>query len=84
MVERVARALAVDLNAATNFDDAVSRDLWFAAARAAIAAMREPDQQMLNAVGAVATPFWIKTWAKMIDAALAEESPPAADSLPTT
>jgi hypothetical protein len=43
-------------------------------ARAAIAAMRVPDEAMLNAVGAVATTFWIKTWAKMIDAALAEES----------
>ena len=41
-------------------------------ARAAIEAMRVPDERMLNAVGAVATKFWLQTWGRMIDAALAQ------------
>ena len=45
-----------------------------------IRAMRVPNQQMLNAVGATATEFWLKTWEKMINAALDEEEDDEADS----
>ena len=65
MVERVARAIASHVGYAD--------DDWFKygpAARAAIAAMREPTEEMLKA--AYAKAFDKEIWQAMIDAALSE------------
>jgi len=64
MVERVARALQQEMGTAP-FDEATS----FALARAAIAAMREPTEEMID--GWIRAPGAIKGgWQAMIDAAL--------------
>ena len=64
MVERVAQALQQEMGTAA-FDEATS----FALARAAIAAMREPTEEMLDAWARA--PGAIKAgWQAMIDAAL--------------
>ena len=70
MVERVAQALQQEMGAAPLDETAAS----FALARAAIAAMREPTEEMLNAgheARAKATVNGI--WHAMIDAALEEK-----------
>jgi len=78
MVDKVALAIeAAWVEAANPVPFAVAYDSK-ALARAAIEAMHVPDEQMLNAVGAVATPFWLKTWGRMIDVALAENESPDA------
>ena len=64
MVKRVAQALQQEMGAAP-FDETAS----FSLARAAIAAMREPTQEMLDAW--IRAPGAIKAgWQAMIDAAL--------------
>jgi hypothetical protein len=76
MVDKVARAIAQSDGIGDAEWDAmppVAKTPFLAFAKAAIEAMRMPDEQMLNAVGAVATSFWTETWAKMIDAALGEQ-----------
>ena len=66
MVERVAQALQQEMATAA-FDEPASS---FALARAAIAAMREPTKEMLDAW--ISAPGAIKGgWQAMIDAALA-------------
>lgn len=63
MVERVAKALVEAWPSWGTWDDEVARD----GARAAIAAMREPTEAMLN------TPEWLSIrhrWQAMIDEAL--------------
>ena len=85
MIERVARAMIVPLghDPAINWartyigggcegqgDDASLRRLCFDLARAAIAAMREPTDDMLNA-GCDISYFADQSWPTMIDAALA-------------
>lgn len=83
MVERVARALAVshgkdpDAPAWVQYPGAVPfglcwRDQYAAAARAAIAAMREPTMNMLSAAHRNNHPRDIETWQTMIDVALDE------------
>ena len=70
MVERVAQSLQQEMGTAA-FDEPASS---FALARAAIAAMREPTEEMLNAgheARAKATVNGI--WHAMIDAALEEK-----------
>ena len=64
MVKRVAQALQQEMGTAP-FDEATS----FALARAAIAAMREPTEEMID--GWIRAPGGIKGgWQGMIDAAL--------------
>jgi hypothetical protein len=66
MVERVAQALQQEMGTAP-FDEATS----FALARAAITAMREPTEEMID--GWIRAPGAIKGgWQGMIDAALAD------------
>jgi hypothetical protein len=75
MVDKIAQAMAQADGIAEAEWDAMppgAKAPFFAFAQAALKAMRVPDDQMLNAVGAVAIPFWTETWAKMIDAALGE------------
>ena len=65
MVERVAQALRQEMETAA-FNESIAS---FALARAAIAAMREPTQEMLDAW--LKAPGAIKAgWQAMIDAAL--------------
>lgn len=75
MVERVARAIALaDLDPETRA--AVDPDVWFVAesyyalARAALEAMREPTQDMLLADPRRDMDLSEESWAAMIDAAL--------------
>jgi hypothetical protein len=89
MVERVARAIALDR--AEPFDDmeADEQASWIETARAAIAAMREPTIQMRRAASKSMSPDnkpeeWVPNGEKhairyraMIDAALNTEKPPA-------
>jgi len=71
MIERVAQALQQEMGAASSDEPASS----FALARAAIAAMREPTQGMID--GWIRAPGAIKGgWHGMIDAALHEQDAP--------
>ncbi len=79
MVERVAAAMNAHLgrHAEAGFGMAEMTDI----ARAAIVAMREPTQEILDACADAVpmgegTPKWL--WQVMIDAALAEETKPGA------
>ena len=77
MVERVARHIA---GIAWGDIDDETRQFWLARARAAIAAMREPTEPMIEAgfgAGArrcdgILFEDFAKAWRAMIDAALAE------------
>lgn len=64
MVGRVARVLQERLGGSGDYEGT---------ARAAIAAMREPTEAMLDADGGVDA---IDCWHAMVDAALAEDLPP--------
>ena len=67
MVKRVAQALQQEMGTAPPFDETAA----FALAHAAIAAMREPTQEMLDAW--IRAPGAIKAgWQAMIDCALRE------------
>lgn len=84
MVERIARAMAEEEHPATDWElidepytgdrGALFRDYWRRIARAAIAAMREPTEAMVQAARASA-PYdrdVTETWPLMINAALSE------------
>jgi hypothetical protein len=80
MVERVALAIYIaEIGSAAGWDDyrvVKARHLWFAKARAAIEAMREPTQDMIDACDInIPTEGTITgVWCDMIDAALGKVS----------
>jgi hypothetical protein len=66
MIERVAQAIAKEMG----YRDPDTVEF---AARAAIAAMREPTREMLNAQAVLSTSFARSVWLAMIDGALEEK-----------
>ena len=79
MIERVAKAIALDDCQTWNELDAVNRGMFLSFARAAIAAMREPTEAMLEAgtitvsktgVISISTQDAARIWRAMVDAAL--------------
>jgi len=91
MIERVARALAVEDACDPDFVDTNGRVQWtyhIGAARAAIEAMREPTEAMMRASRIVTTlpdgvdvsritTWGSNVWPAMIDASLTAPEPPA-------
>lgn len=82
MVERVARAIQASRGPKENWDFVTQAtcDLWRADARAAIAAMREPNEGQLYAAhkatgGDILVGESREVWHAMIDAALADNTP---------
>ena len=74
MVERVAQALLAAIDASEyNFGERGVRLTAKAAARAAIAAMREPTEGMLEVADVDEPQQAINTWHAMVDAALDEK-----------
>jgi hypothetical protein len=77
MIERVARAIAEQNHGLTTWDE------WIDEARAAIKAMREPTEAMMNGLRITrecdsTAALWAPiVWRTMIDAALCKEKPDA-------
>lgn len=78
MVERVARNLAAKHDKEHNTTGAtlaynagsIATDYWNTLAKAAIAAMREPTEEMIDA--GINRPYGVAVWTAMIDVALKE------------
>lgn len=75
MVEKVARAIHATTYLTPSWKNLnrTEKDSYFTAAKAAIAAMREPSLFMCESVGASYGSALHYDWIKMIDAALKEE-----------
>lgn len=69
MIERVARAIYDASEPSCEWAEAI-HDIYYIVARAAIIAMREPTDEMLDEVSQLHSPT--ATWKRMIDAALKE------------
>ena len=75
MIERVARAIyrhQCELNHYADKWDEVNKPYFIGFARAAIAAMREPSEEMVQAAVRTTGGFPKPAWHAMIDAALEE------------
>lgn len=72
MVKRVALAIRTEGLASSSAVAMASDEALLAAARAAVAALREPTNQMIHAGALIETPHPITVWRAMIDAALRE------------
>lgn len=70
MIERVARAIYNNADPTCEWDEALNRDIYFTVAKAAIAVMREPTEEMLDAGDVEGDAEFI--YKRMIDSALKE------------